>query len=48
MNRFMVVAGLGIIAGSFVLLGGWPVLVLYAGIGVVILGATGDDHRPRR
>ncbi|WP_315804024.1 hypothetical protein [Bradyrhizobium sp. SZCCHNS3002] len=47
MSRLLVYLGLLLIAGGFVWLGGWPVLVLYVGLAAVITGANIDDHLPR-
>ncbi|NPU63396.1 hypothetical protein HL667_00100 [Bradyrhizobium sp. 83012] len=47
MSKLLVIAGVLMIAGGFVWLGGYPVLVLYAGIATVIVGANLDDHLPR-
>lgn len=49
MSRALVISGVLLIAASLVCLGGWPVLGVFAGIALIIIGGTTDTHQaPRR
>ncbi|MGJ4888970.1 hypothetical protein ACQR1Y_12290 [Bradyrhizobium sp. HKCCYLRH3099] len=47
MSRALVIAGVLLIALCLVWLGGVPVLGIFAGAALIILGGTVDDHRAR-